>query len=206
MSLGGFADHGLAAMVIIVGYLVAGVTHFEHARKMLFRMRWLFLSLLIVYFWFTPGTSLIPAWSEWTPSIEGVVTGVLRMLTLVLLVLAVSLLIQATPRESMVSAIIWLLSPMRVIGISTDRFAVRLMLTLEKVTEVQDLYGEQSRDISVTEGKFSAYGRLMLGLFQNVIERSEQSVPKDIKVPEQSSPVWYQWLFPVGLGLGFFLL
>ena len=41
------------------------------------RMRWLFLSLLILYLWFTPGQPLLPTFSR-TPTLELLVLSNLR--------------------------------------------------------------------------------------------------------------------------------
>ena len=49
---------------------------------MVLRLRWLLLAIVLVYGWWTPGISLLPAFGAWSPTTEGVVAGFLRILSL----------------------------------------------------------------------------------------------------------------------------
>ncbi|OGT21974.1 MAG: hypothetical protein A2V90_06435 [Gammaproteobacteria bacterium RBG_16_57_12] len=201
LSLGDALAHGLAAGLIALGYLMAGVGHLGNAGILLRRMRWLFLSLLIIYFWFTPGEYLLPSWGQWSPTVAGIELGLLRMLSLVLLVFAVVLLLQATPREALLGAVVWLLTPLRVIGIAPERIAVRMLLSMEKVVEVQRLYHEQAMvQAPVTGNRLTRAGSRLLDLFEQVLARADREMPQAITIPQQSAPAWGQWLYPLALG------
>ncbi|HWQ94703.1 MAG TPA: hypothetical protein VN418_04275 [Gammaproteobacteria bacterium] len=51
------------------------------------RARWLFLSLVILYFWFPPGRAVLPYYGM--PTVEDIEDGVFRIAALILLTLAV---------------------------------------------------------------------------------------------------------------------
>ena len=107
--------------------------------RMMRRVRWLLLAILILYGWFTPGTALIPAWAPYSPSLEGLQQGLLRAAVLLAIVAAVYLLITTTPRGDLVAGLLWCGRPLRRLGVDDQRFAVRLVLALEAVPEVQTL-------------------------------------------------------------------
>lgn len=206
LSLGGALEHGLAALLITLGYLLWGIPQMGKALRMLSRLRWLFLSILVVYFWFTPGDLLLPSWQAWSPTVQGVGAGVLRMLTLILLVLAVSLLLQLTSREDLIAALVWLLSPLRRLHITPERLAVRMMLSMEKVVEVQRLYGELATAPGAAEkNRLTRFATRLLTLFEAVLARATQEPSQSITIPCHASPLWYQWGYPLAIGLVFIL-
>ncbi|MBF0427681.1 MAG: hypothetical protein HQL94_02050 [Magnetococcales bacterium] len=88
----------LAGVVLVVMALMAASLPLAWVGRGLFRLRWLFLAMLLTHGWFTPGE---PLWSEW-PALtrEGVVAGGVQSLRLVLLaLLAWSLMKTTTPME-----------------------------------------------------------------------------------------------------------
>jgi hypothetical protein len=164
-------------------------------------MRWLFLSLLVIYFWFTPGQPLLFSSG---PTQEGIETGLLRISSLIMLVMAVSLLLQTTAREQLIAAIRWLAMPLQWAGIGTDRLAVRTVLTLEIVVEVQQLLKQH---VPAEEGRkpIARIGNAASGLFQGVIARAEQAPCQTIEIPDYGQPPAYQWIYPLTLGAIFWL-
>lgn len=103
------------------------------------RLRWLFLSMAVIYGWFTGGEHVFAALGAWSPSYEGLVQGGLRVLNLALVVAAVHWLLQVTERAGLILAIYHLCRPLGVLGLSAERLAVRLVLTLEAVASVQSV-------------------------------------------------------------------
>ena len=145
------------------------------------RMRWLFLSLLILYLWFTPGQPLLPTFSS-TPTLEGIEEGLQRIVALVLLALAASLLLQTTPRAPLLAALYRLLAALGWIGIKTERLPVRIALTLEAVTQAQHLLSEHMRQEHATASRnpITRIGAVSAGLFQEVIARTERAHPAQL--------------------------
>ncbi len=138
----------LRVLLIGVALLIgAAIGVWQHHRgfdvhsllRMMRRVRWLLLAILILYGWFTPGAALIPAWAPYSPSLEGLQQGLLRAAVLLAIVAAVYLLITTTPRGDLVAGLLWCGRPLRRLGVDDQRFAVRLVLALEAVPEVQTL-------------------------------------------------------------------
>ena len=138
----GNVQHLLLALILMMaGYALWQPHLFKLNWQMLRRMRWLFLSILIIYLWFTPGQALFPATGAWSPSREGFQLGFYRVLSLVFIVLAVNLLIKSIARDELIASILWLLHPLRLLGLPDERLAVRIALTFDVVHQVQGMYG-----------------------------------------------------------------
>ncbi len=100
------------------------------------KIRWFFLSIVILYFWFYPGSDLLPFIGKLSPSVEGVNQAALRISSLLLVISYSGFLLLLTPRDELVSGIQFLLSPLRLIGIDSQRFALRLGLVLSIVPQM----------------------------------------------------------------------
>lgn len=100
------------------------------AWRMLRRARWLLLSLLLVYAFATPGDPALPILGAYSPTLQGLAGGALQAWRLALLLLALSLLLRACPREALLDGLYTLLRPFRALGLDPERVAVRLWLTL----------------------------------------------------------------------------
>ena len=190
-------------------YIFGNNIHFRGALIMLKRLKWLFISILIVYLFFTPGQLL---WSDvvWSPTVEGLTQGSLRVAVLVLLVAAVNFLISSTEQDDFLSAILWCLRPLSFVGLPHERLAVRITLTLDEVSQIRKnhLYegGDESRQEEVNnaasnvkkpEPKLFAIARTANRLFQSVITAAETAPVREISLPEESSPPVHQWLIPL---------
>jgi len=120
-------------MLSFVMVLSLRVLTFLHTVR---RMRWLLLSILVIYAFGTPG-ELIPAFSvNFAPTYEGLQSGLVQIEKLLIALAALSLLLTSSPREQMMLGLYMLLIPFRFAGLNIERFAARLMLTLNYVEEL----------------------------------------------------------------------
>ena len=186
-----------ATSLVLALYVVTSTTHLAPALKMLRRMRWLFISIVGFYFWFTPGEPLWGSASSWLPSVEGMQQGGARIAALVTLVLAVNLLLQTTPRDAMVSAVLWLTQPLRWIGFAHERLAVRLTLVFEAVREVQSLYAAAAPTNVERRTPLARFGDRVATLFEQTLQRADAQELHALSVDISASPPWYQWLYPL---------
>lgn len=100
------------------------------------RMRWLFLSIFIIYAFGTPGELISYFPVNFAPTLEGVRSGLVQVEKLLIALAALSLLLTNSPREQMMLGLYMLLSPLKFAGLNVERFAARLMLTLDYVEEL----------------------------------------------------------------------
>lgn len=202
LALGNLVQLAVAAHLLFVFYLMAGLGCLVNALPMLRRMRWFFLSIVVIYAWLTPGRAL---WGEsalmhwWMPTVEGVLLGGHRLLALMMMVLAVQWLLWATTRAQLVSALYWLLTPLTMVGFSRERFVVRVMLILTALEGVQQHIGEQLKKNILRRGDLRGYATVAAALVSDVLLRGEQEHCQLIEVDIEAPPSLLQWLWPLAL-------
>src|SRR3990172_7835371 len=94
------------------------------------RTRWIMLSLLLIYAYSTPGQPLSDALGMFSPSREGLVDGVLQLTRLLAALAGLAILLDRLHRQQLIAGLYTLFAPLQWIGLSRERFAVRLALTL----------------------------------------------------------------------------
>lgn len=125
---------GLGALLLTGGLILSAALrwHVSALRKLLYRSRWLLLTLLLVYACTTPG-EYFHGWESWPVTYEGVHQGVLQVARLAVMLAGLALLLGTTPREALMAGIFRLILPLRHLGLSPERFTARLWLTLHYV-------------------------------------------------------------------------
>ena len=123
----------LMAVVLALFSLPAmlGLGVLRRALRLIWRARWLLLTLLIVFSWAGVGE---PVWAAWgAPSWEGVEEGLIHVARIVLTLLIVAALLESISTASLLAAIYMLLAPLRWRGVDCERGMVRLMLVLRQL-------------------------------------------------------------------------
>jgi hypothetical protein len=204
VSTGGHEILLAGVLLIMPLYFFERGVHLKNAFMMLRRLKWLFLSILIVYLFFTPGRLLIID-LYWGPTVEGLIQGLSRIFVLLLLVAAVNLLISSTQQDDLLSAILWCLRPLAIFGIPHERLAVRISLTLEAVSQVREDFRHQPREGKVSEKQpvLSAISATAHRLFLSAIQMAESTGTREVVLPEETSPPLSQWLIPIILAVLF---
>jgi len=98
--------------------------------NLLKRTRWIFFSLFFIYAFATPGEPLWFFFELPSPTREGVADGLIQTGRFVCVLVSLSLLLTYLSRDQLMSALYVLFSPLKYLGISRERVAVRLALTL----------------------------------------------------------------------------
>lgn len=98
------------------------------------RMRWLLIALGAIYAWTTPGEYV---WSGWlAPTYEGINLGMAQITRLVVIAASLQLLLTNMSRASIFAGLHTLAYPLEWLGVSRDRIALRLTLTLEMMEKL----------------------------------------------------------------------
>lgn len=171
----------------------------------LMRLRWLLLAILVVYGWWTPGDPVLPAIAGLSPTVAGLEAGFFRVLALLLIAASVYLLLRITPREQLLAALVKLVSPVSTRA-GRERFAVRVLLTIETVVHVQPLMASALKKQGLAPRHLVDAGYLARNLYQSVLEKSGQVVPGAVEIADIGSPAYWQWLIPVSLVVIFLLM
>ena len=195
---------GFAFLLLL--YALAGIPSPATLVHMIKRLRWLLLAILIVYGWWTPGVSLWPGAGTLSPTMDGLYLGMLRVMALIAIVAAVHLLLQSTPREDLLPAIMQLIRPLTTRHVR-ERIAVRTLLSIEAVTQVQSLASDVLREHPVSSRNISNLARASRLLYRNVLDRADQAGNTLIEVRALSAPPWWQWIIPLTMsGMLLFLV
>ncbi len=107
--------------------LVLAATRFL---TLLRRTRWIMISLLLIYGYVTPGEALWNEAGAWSPTHEGLFDGALQLCRLVAALAGLSIVLRLLHRRQLVGGIHALAWPLQLLGLSRERIAVRLALTL----------------------------------------------------------------------------
>ena len=116
--------------------LLAAVLNLPHFSQLIKRMRWLFVSLLLVYAYATPGEYLAFLPLNVAPSYEGLRMGLMQIAKLLIAVASLSALFASASKSQLMAGLWTLLSPLRLVGLNVERFTVRMLLTLHYVEQM----------------------------------------------------------------------
>ena len=97
------------------------------------RFRWLFLVMMIIFSFNTPGEHF-QAWPfPISPTYEGVISGIKQALRIAVMLAAISWIMAVNTRQQLISGFYFLFSPLKLFGLEVARFSARLWLTLHYV-------------------------------------------------------------------------
>ncbi len=160
----------------------------------LWRLRWLFLSLLVFSLFFPPAGDMS----------AGLKFGLTHVLILALVVLAARLLLALSSLEELIAALDWLLSPLRLLGIPTTRFSLRLVLVLDTVQAMRQVYkGLADNREPSPRGRLDYLSQQATRLFLHAAHQGETCPLQELELPRTQAPPFRQWLYPGGLLLLF---
>lgn len=122
---------GAALAIAFAALPLCGWPALRRGGRLVWRARWLLLSLLVIVSWGVAGE---PLWSGvGAPTREGLQQALTHFGRLLLVLFAVAGLLEAMPLPDLLSATHALLGPLRRLGLDADRGVVRLMLVLRYV-------------------------------------------------------------------------
>lgn len=160
-------------------------------------MKWFFLSILTVYV--VIDSSDINVWLK-------LAAGFKRVSILVLLMLLVSWLLNKTPRNQIIAAIIFLLKPLKYLGVSVETLALRIELIFQNIETVKVFVLERKSSIKL--GKISSVeiGKNISGIYFELIKKIDENPLDAITVDLKSQAPLNQWLFPMMLFIMLYLI
>lgn len=132
-----YAQHN--QFVCLVGLLtcIAFVSFSQDFTRMLRRVRWLLVILVIIYAFSTPGEYIVHSKFPLRPTYEGLIAALTQMLTIVAMLASLTLVLSTTPRAKLIGGLYQILFPLKWVGIKVEKFAVRTWLTLHYVESRQ---------------------------------------------------------------------
>lgn len=109
---------------------VALAVSFSRFYTLLRRTRWVMVSLLAIYGYVTPGEAIWAAAGTFGPTLQGISEGVQQLSRLVFALAGLSVVLSVLDQRALMGGIYTLAYPLQLLGLSRERVAVRLALTL----------------------------------------------------------------------------
>lgn len=103
----------------------------EQMWSLMRRTRWIMIVLLFIYAYTTPGAAVFMQFGSLSPTWEGLSDGGTQLGRLLSVLAGLAILLALLPQARLISGLFSLMYPLRWLGLSRERFSVRLALTLE---------------------------------------------------------------------------
>ncbi|VAW70787.1 hypothetical protein MNBD_GAMMA12-294 [hydrothermal vent metagenome] len=170
---------------------------FSKWRTLLWRLRWFWLSITVLYIGFTPGEAVWPT-AYWSPSFEGFRSGLMRVLILIDIFTLVFILHNKSSREKIVAGLHSLCWPLQFKSGLRDKLVLRLLLTFEYVDKLQ---GKVEKINQQCDSGMGPIDRMVTVLQKMINESSFTELSKAIIFKPLAYPRWYEWAYPLGVAL-----
>lgn len=131
-----FLNNGIIWLLCIFACIFAAKLQFKDFHRVVKRMRWLFISIFIIYAFGTPGEYIQQFPINFSPTIEGCELGLLHIAKLLIALASLILLFSTSSKEQLMTGLYLLLLPLKRIGFNTEQFTARLILTLDYVEDL----------------------------------------------------------------------
>jgi energy-coupling factor transport system permease protein len=112
--------------LLVAAYILSA----PHLLVLLRRTRWIMLSLLLIYAYATPGEAVWAPLAQFSPTYEGLLDGLLQLCRLAFALAGLAIVLCLLSRQQLIGGLYVLAYPLRYLGLSRERIAVRLALTL----------------------------------------------------------------------------
>src|SRR3569833_2319459 len=121
------------------------------------------------------------------------------------MVVPAGLLLHFTHREQLLAALHWLTAPLGLFGVSRERVAVRVALTLAAVAEVRSEVQELAPREERPHTRLTRWGDRVASLFSTAVSRAETASCDEMELSPRPAPPLRQWLWLVVLGVVLFV-
>jgi energy-coupling factor transporter transmembrane protein EcfT len=122
---------GKTLLIAILVLPVFGVKVLRRGGSLVWRARWLLISLFVIFSWGVAGE---PLWSVgFAPTYEGLAEAFTHLGRLLLVLTGIAAILENMPFSDLLAATHTLLQPLRRLGLDPDRGVVRLMLVVRYV-------------------------------------------------------------------------
>lgn len=189
---------GLVLLLLL--YFALGFRHLVAAWPMIRRLRWFFLSIVVLYGLLGPGGE-----GQFHVSWAGVSVGLQRVAALAAIAAAVSLLLQTTARDELFKAI-YLLAAVLPFGATVrGRLALRITLTLEALDHIRSAWDRRrsaaaGADLKVTlRRRLQQWSAAAGDMLRYAMAEADAAEPRQMTLTEVTRPPLWQWLVPAAL-------
>jgi energy-coupling factor transport system permease protein len=169
------------------------------------RLRFFFVSILILYGWFFPGEPLFESahLQVLVPVSDGLIEGGIRIVALCIMMWAVSLLLQSSEKQDLISALTWLLTPLKVFNRLHERLALRMTLTLQNIEKVSKILAEHRSEAKTEQSRIARINNVFTHSFQHVLQQADNEKSVEIEIRTMQAPGLLNWYIPIAIVMVF---
>ena len=165
------------------------------AFKLLRRVRWLLLSILLIYTWLPLGTLQDSLW---------LAAGRIGLLLLILF--ALQALVLNMPQEEIVMGLYQVLLPLVLLGLPREKVVLRLMLTIENIAKMPEIVRQQQTATPTTQSRFSRISQRLMSVITGILSHCETASHGEVMInTAHGVPAW-QWVVPIMVAMVYFAL
>lgn len=114
-----------------------------------------------------------------------------------MMLLALQALVLNMQRSDIVMALYFLLKPVTLVGLAREKIVLRLLLTMENISELSNVIGQSSLSTSTERSRFKKFVERIVTAFEKVVLHSESTTHETMIIDTDIVvPVW-QWSIPV---------
>lgn len=186
----------------LIWLLANNPRHLSVIFRLVLRLRWFFLSILILYIWFTPALPSPQLQSSISSFMPGLIAGLERIMALIIIVGYAGLLLLFSSRDEIIGGIYTLLTPLKLLGIEPERLAVRLGLVLGYVPGFEATQKQEAADSNRKEsqpGWLDRLTRLYQAAESGDIRTGSEQETAAINLPHNAGVGLLDILLPVTL-------
>ena len=185
-------------LLLFLCFFIFALKNFSQHMRVLYRfvmrLRWFWLSILILYS-FMPLDRVEVGIPSLAPQLAGLSEGLLRCLSLLLVIMYFVVLVHPIALSQLQQAWYWLMRPLKYIGVAPELVSLRIALSFHAVRELQVL--------SLRPGHKLTFRQLPERLFTFLQLAIEKSTSQTIALEEETSPLAAprigQWVIPLVL-------
>ncbi len=174
--------------------------------KMLRRLRWFFLSIVLIYGWMgVEHTNSPNGLSYGSVNWQNLQAGFYQISIIAVFTLTINLLLSTSSRDELIEGLFFLLFPLKLFGLQVGRIVIRIILVLEKVEETllslnllkssSQYHGSWFQKVAQTGGD----------AYCSVVVAALQAENREIIV-ELKKPIFLELVLPILLTVFFFIL
>ena len=165
------------------------------AVKLLWRVRWLLLSILMIYVWMPVGTFSESLWLAFH-----------RIALLATMLFALQALVLNMQRDDIVIGLYVVLLPLGFIGFSREQLVMRLILTMDSVKQLPTVLELPVATNSKTNSRLKRITERLISAITRILSYSEDVSHDAICIETDNTVPLWQWLVPVLILFIFFTL
>jgi len=116
---------------------------------------------------------------------------------LIIMMLMISWFMSKTPRDQIISALVFLLSPLKIVRFPIETMALRIELVLRNIDDVRMMLLEKKDRMNKNIRSVTEIGESVSGLYFDIVETIDSKALEVITVDLQKQPSAKQWLLPI---------